>query len=202
MMIKRFILSSFAVLSLCLSGQVKAHGEDGHHHHGHSDVNKKITFLAMVTNKSGRTIGTALLEETPKGVLMTVDVKDTGETGWRAIHYHAIADCSPLDGEIEGKGAFTNSGGHFNPDGTEHGFHHQEGAHAGDMPNIYVHEDGTAKVKILNTFVTLHKQNVEGRASLFDEDGSALIIHEGIDDYKSQPSGAAGPRFACAVIKQ
>jgi superoxide dismutase, Cu-Zn family len=72
---------------------------------------------------------------------------------------------------------FTSAGGHFNPDGKKHGMAAADGAHAGDM--------------------------LKGRAnSLFDSDGSALVIHAGADDYKTDPTGNAGDRIACGVIVQ
>jgi len=153
-----------------------------------------------VANDSGAQIGTLKMVETPKGVLMTLDLTQMGAEGERAVHFHEKGDCSPLKGEIEGKGAFTNSGGHYNPKGHDHGFHMARGAHAGDMPNLIVHAGGVVKVKILNTFVTLLPQETDGRAPLFDTDGSALVIHAGADDYVSQPSGAAGSRYACAEL--
>jgi Cu-Zn family superoxide dismutase len=66
------------------------------------------------------------------------------------------------------------------------------------MPNQFVQDDGTLRAHVLNPQVTLGA----GKATLFDADGSALIIHVGADDYTSQPAGAAGDRFACAVIEQ
>lgn len=70
------------------------------------------------------------------------------------------------------------------------------GPHGGDMPNQHVGADGVLKAQILNTGVTL----APGPRSLKDADGSALVIHSGMDDYMTQPSGAAGSRIACAVI--
>jgi Cu-Zn family superoxide dismutase len=71
------------------------------------------------------------------------------------------------------------------------------GPHGGDMPNQHVGADGMLDVQVLNTGVTLAK----GPKSLLDADGSALVIHAKPDDYKTQPSGDAGDRIACAVIK-
>lgn len=168
----------------------------------HKDMHKDTAphYFTPVINKQGDQIGTADLVETQKGVLMTLDLKEMGDAGERAIHFHEKADCTPLAGNEEQKGPFTNSGGHYNPADKGHGFHHHDGAHAGDMPNLIVHKDGTVKVKILNTFVTLLPTQQGKRAPLFDEDGSALIIHAGADDYKSQPTGDAGGRLACGVI--
>jgi Cu-Zn family superoxide dismutase len=150
-------------------------------------------YKVALINNAGEQTGTVDLEETTKGVLMTLDIYGLGKAGERAIHIHETAACSPIK-------TFKNAGGHYNPNEEAHGLHHENGTHAGDMPNLIVREDGTVKVKILNTFVTLDEEEKDGRAPLFDEDGSALMIHAGADDYKSQPSGAAGARVACGVI--
>jgi Cu-Zn family superoxide dismutase len=69
-----------------------------------------------------------------------------------------------------------------------------EGPHAGDMPNLHVPEGGKLKIEVLNPTVTLEAE------SLLDDDGSAIVIHSGSDDYTSDPAGNAGDRIACGVI--
>ncbi len=68
------------------------------------------------------------------------------------------------------------------------------------MPNIFVLQNGEIKTEVFNARVALSDQSRDGRAPLYDADGSALVIHSGADDYASQPSGAAGDRIACAEI--
>jgi len=70
-----------------------------------------------------------------------------------------------------------------------------EGPHAGDMPNLHVPGDGKIQVEVLDPMVTLNK-----KAPLLDQDGSALVIHAGVDDYVSDPAGNAGDRIACGVV--
>jgi Cu-Zn family superoxide dismutase len=70
-----------------------------------------------------------------------------------------------------------------------------EGPHAGDMPNLHVPADGKLSIEVLNPTVTLSADS-----ALLDEDGAALVIHAGSDDYKSDPAGNAGDRIACGVI--
>ena len=65
--------------------------------------------------------------------------------------------------------------------------------HVGDMPNIHVPESGALEIEVLNAHLMLD-------AVLFDDDGAAIVIHEGPDDYITDPAGAAGPRIACGVI--
>jgi Cu-Zn family superoxide dismutase len=66
------------------------------------------------------------------------------------------------------------------------------GPHEGDMPNIYVPADGKLEIEVLNPKVTI--------ATLHDAGGSALVIHAGADDYKTDPAGNAGNRIACGVV--
>jgi Cu-Zn family superoxide dismutase len=73
-----------------------------------------------------------------------------------------------------------------------------DGLHAGDMPNLHIPAGGALMVEVLNPAVTLEKGKPN---SLFGPDGTALIVHAGKDDYKTDPTGDAGGRIACAVIQ-
>jgi len=137
----------------------------------------------------GQTLGMASLEQTPAGVLISINATGLGE-GERAFHIHESGYCDP-------RVSFVSAGGHFAPGGTAHGFRDAKGPHAGDMPNLFVTTDGKVQAQVLNRSVRLSDS---GEGALLDADGSALVIHGGADDYASQPAGAAGPRIACAVI--
>jgi superoxide dismutase, Cu-Zn family len=141
---------------------------------------------AALKDTGGKAVGDIDLMETPAGVLLRVSLKGV-PPGERAFHIHEVGKCEP---------PFTSAGGHFNPGGHKHGYHSGEG-HAGDMPNLHVPQSGELKVEILNPKVTL----VKGKPnSLFDDDGSSIVIHAKGDDYKSDPAGNAGDRIACGVI--
>lgn len=165
--------------------------------------------LATATFKTQESAdaGTADLSEGPEGVVIRVTA--TGlKPGWHAIHFHETGDCSD-----EG---YKKSGSHVQhlqvPEGSitaeligpdekkPHGLLNPEGPDSGDLPNIYAAEDGTVNAELYSDRVTLSE--AEGRANLIDEDGSALVIHEGPDDHMSQPIGGAGARVACAVIEK
>jgi Cu-Zn family superoxide dismutase len=88
------------------------------------------------------------------------------------------------------------AGGHFNPTTKKHGLLATGGPHAGDMPNLFVPADGKLSIEVLVPSVTLGA----GPASLFDADGSALMLHATADDYASDPAGNAGGRIACGVL--
>jgi Cu-Zn family superoxide dismutase len=106
------------------------------------------------------------------------------------MHFHETADCS--DGE-----SFETAGDHHNPGSHEHGYLPDAGPHAGDLPNFTIVEGQAADVEFFSSMVRLS----DGDAPLLDDDGSALVIHAGADDYESQPSGESGDRIACAELK-
>lgn len=143
---------------------------------------------APLKDAQGKEVGSANLTQTPHGVLINVAVKGL-PPGDHAIHVHAVGKCEP---------PFTSAGGHFNPDSKKHGILAAEGHHAGDMPNLHVPQDGNLTIEILNASLTLDKGKPN---SVFDADGSALVIHAKGDDYKSDPAGDAGGRIACGVIQ-
>jgi Cu-Zn family superoxide dismutase len=146
------------------------------------------TAKATLKNAEGKAVGSAALTQTPAGVLIRLSVKGL-PAGERAFHIHGVGKCEP---------PFASAGPHFNPGGKKHGLMAAEGHHAGDLPNLHVPAGGELTVEVLNPAVTLEK----GKAnSLFGPQGTALVIHAGKDDYKSDPAGDAGGRIACGVVE-
>ena len=112
------------------------------------------------------------------------------EPGRHGFHIHDKGDCSAPDA--------ASAGAHFNPGGKKHGVMVGDGPHAGDMPNLHIPADGSLVVEVLNAAVTLEKDKPN---SLFKPEGTALVIHAGKDDYKTDPTGDAGGRIACGVVE-
>ena len=142
---------------------------------------------AVLHDKSGKEVGTVDLLQTPAGVLLKLALKGV-PAGEHAFHIHAAAKCEPP--------GFTSAGPHFNPTNEKHGILSGHG-HAGDMPNLHVPQNGELSVEVLNAAVTLEPGKPN---SLFHPEGTAIVVHEGVDDYKSDPAGNAGARLACGVI--
>ncbi|MCK6557163.1 superoxide dismutase family protein [Candidatus Binatia bacterium] len=144
------------------------------------------TARADMVSDTGAKVGTAELEQTPHGVLITLNVRGL-PPGPHAFHIHSVGVCEP---------PFTSAGGHFNPAAKQHGIRNPAGMHAGDFPNIEVPASGATRAEVLAGGVTIGP----GPATLFDADGSSLVIHAGPDDYRTDPAGNAGGRIACGVV--
>lgn len=144
---------------------------------------------ADIVNAQGQKIGTAKIVPVKTGVKIEVKVArmSPGEHG---IHVHAVGKCEGPE--------FKTAGGHLNPDTKKHGKDNPEGPHAGDLLNLEVKADGEGKATLLDTMVTLG----DGPNSLFHDGGTALVIHEKVDDYKTDPAGNSGARIACGVIEK
>ena len=142
-----------------------------------------------VINSDEAEIGTATFRQDTDGIV-TVELKlkdlEAGEYG---MHIHMVG--------LATAPTFEDAGGHFNPKGVEHGTESETGPHAGDLPNLVVGEDGTVEETIEIPDVSL---DPAGENTLNSTDGTTLIIHEGTDDYTTQPTGDAGDRQAAAVI--
>ena len=141
---------------------------------------------AELRDLDGRVVGTATLTQGAHGLV--VDLALTGiAAGAHAMHVHDVGRCEP---------PFTSAGGHYNPLLRAHGVKAPNGVHAGDLPNVHVTAGGTTRAEVF----TRELQLGAGAGTVFDRDGSSLMIHSAADDYASDPAGNAGTRIACGVI--
>jgi superoxide dismutase, Cu-Zn family len=147
------------------------------------------TAKTVLHDKGGKELGIVDLTSTPAGVLLKVSLKGV-PAGEHAFHIHAAAKCEPP--------TFESAGPHFNPTNAKHGMLAGSG-HAGDMPNLHVPQSGELSVEIVNAAITLEKGKPN---SVFVPSGTSIVLHEGVDDYKSDPAGNAGARLACGAINE
>jgi Cu-Zn family superoxide dismutase len=139
----------------------------------------------------GTAAGTVSFVETPHGLLIRARLQNL-PAGPHGFHIHETGACAP---------DFGAAGGHYAPAGTEHGYENASGFHAGDLPNVFVQDDGTATADFFVPWLTLQDSpKADAPYPLDDGDGSAVMVHADGDDYRAEPPGSTGDRIACGVI--
>ena len=147
-----------------------------------------LSASATLIRGDGTTVGQAML--TPKDGGLWLEVEASGLTpGAHGIHLHAVGKCTAPD--------FASAGGHWNPMQHKHGTEAADGPHMGDLPNLVADDAGKAHLAALVSMATLDGSEM----GVFDADGTAIVIHAGPDDYKTDPSGNSGARVACGVVR-
>ena len=137
--------------------------------------------------KGNKTAGTADFYQVSNRVRVVASVSGLVPGREHGFHVHEAGDCSSGDG--------MSAKGHFNPHGKPHGHFSSGERHAGDMPSLRADASGNAKLDTTLDIITV----TSGSASVV---GRGLIVHADPDDYKTQPTGNAGARLACAVIQK
>lgn len=136
---------------------------------------------ATLHDTTGNVVGFARLTEDASG-RVHVNIKASGLTAGRhGVHIHNTGLCAP---------AFAAAGAHHNPLGAVHG------SHAGDLPNLIVNAAGQGRLNATTQAATV----THGPLTVFDTNGSAIVIHAAEDDLVTDPTGNSGGRIACGVI--
>jgi len=152
------------------------------------DMMKEKTVTVQLESKSESTAtGTVKFTEKDGVVIMKAELSGLNP-GTHAIHIHENADCSAPDGK--------SAGGHWNPTFENHGkWGDAEGYHKGDIGNFEADENGNGSISMQTDEWCIgcddSKKNILGKG---------IIVHQGEDDFTSQPSGAAGARVSCGGI--
>ena len=150
----------------------------------------KPRALAHLQGLDGKTVGTVTFQSADRGVLIEFDLSGL-PPGPHGIHLHVSGNC-------DAKTGFTSAGPilGLGPVARKHGFFAEGGPLAGDLPNQYAGADGHLHATTWTNSFALGN----GKRSIFDRDGVAVIVDQRGDDYRSQPMGESGARIACGVV--
>lgn len=145
---------------------------------------------ALIQDATGEVIGYGHFAEDSLGYV-AIDLRvERLAAGHHGLHLHAVGRC-------EGP-AFLSAGGHFNPLSTQHGLLNPDGPHAGDLPALQVDSTSIGHIRVTTDRVRL----APGALSLFDLDGTAVVVHADDDDQVTDATGNSGARLACGVLRQ
>ena len=174
-LIRVILLIFFVGAVSVIHSQVKDKADDN------SDLLSAVCIL--YPTEGNETSGIVKFTQTSEGIKIVADVNGL-TPGKHGFHIHEFGDCSRLDGK--------SAGGHFNPDGKNHGAPDGSERHVGDLGNLVAGNDGKAHYEWIDSHISF-----TGLNSIM---GRAIIVHAGEDDLTSQPTGNAGARLACGVI--
>ena len=150
---------------------------------------QKAHAVAHLKGLDGKALGSVDLAAVNRGILITFDLHDL-PPGPHAIHLHGSGNCDVKSG-------FTAAGPILTLiPGKQHGYLAEGGPEAGDLPNQYADDQGRLHATTLTNAFSLGN----GKKSIFDHDGVAVIIDQRGDDYRTQPLGNAGDRIGCGVV--
>jgi len=146
----------------------------------------KALAITLEPKSNSKVAGTATFTE--KNGKVTFEAKISGLTpGVHAIHIHEKSDCTAADG--------SSAGGHWNPTFKKHGKWGAEEYHKGDIGNFTADAQGNGTITLTTDEWCIGCED-ETKNVL----GKGIIVHQGADDFKTQPTGDAGGRVACAGI--
>ena len=148
-------------------------------------VSSTKAAVAELKKADGTRVGDVQFASTGDGVRVQATLTGLAPNSVHGFHVHEGSDCVAPD--------FKSAGGHFDPDGHEHGAMGR-GSHAGDLGNITADDDGMAMLDVMTTDLRL-----EGEDSALNR---SVVLHADADDLMSQPSGDAGSRMACGEVRQ
>lgn len=145
------------------------------------------TATTTIESRSGSKVtGKAVFTELPSGGTKAEVWIENATPGTHGLHIHEKGDCSAPDA--------MSAGGHFNAAGNPHAAPADKARHNGDFGNIEIGADGKGHLEITSDMLTVKP----GPNSVV---GKSVIFHEKADDLKTQPTGNAGGRYGCGVVK-
>lgn len=185
-----FALAAVFSASVCANDHAHSH-HDHASHQATTGAHITITINAVSADGVGQALGEVVVTETAYGLVFQPNLKGLSG-GLHGFHIHENPSCDAKEKDGKQTAALA-AGGHFDPAKTgKHGTPWGDG-HLGDLPALFVDQDGNASNPVLAPRIK----------SLKDIQGRSLMIHAGGDNHADDPAplGGGGARAACGVIK-
>jgi Cu-Zn family superoxide dismutase len=181
---KRQVLTASCVLVIALFAGCAQEGDDTQAATHGREVKKALAWVNATSGNEFQASAIFVKSGSQIELQITVDPAPPGE---HAVHIHEHGDCSSPDGK--------SAGGHWNPTGENHGKWGVDPFHLGDIGNVMVGEDGTGALSLTTDLWSM------GTGAENDILNRAVIVHADADDFETQPTGNAGARLGCGVIR-
>jgi Cu-Zn family superoxide dismutase len=175
----RLLAATAALLASCANPGAKSVASAG-------AAARQVVAATTLLAADGSTKGNATLSAAGDGLELRIEAAEL-PAGQHGLHLHTAGRCDAPD--------FASAGPHLNPHAKQHGTGNPQGSHLGDLPNIALGADGKGSLT-----VPLAGPRADVEPILFDADGTAIVIHAGPDDNRTDPSGNSGARIACGVL--
>lgn len=172
---KKLILSILIVIAVIIGCKTTNNSNDA-----------KSLKLVFESKSNSAVTGNATFKE-KSGKVTFIAIMSGLKPGIHAIHIHEKSDCTAADG--------SSAGGHWNPTFKKHGKWGVGECHKGDIGNFLADEKGNGSITL-----TTDEWAIGGEDASKNIIGKGLIVHQGADDFISQPAGNAGARIACSAI--
>lgn len=181
-----FISTSFLLACADGEGSGSSNAEDALRDSAAAHENRAV---ATISGTVADTVlnGSAIFEALENGKVrfsLTLNVPSKANSTV-AVHIHEHGDCGDMG---------NHAGGHWNPTGTDHGKWGEGSFHSGDIGNIEIDGSGNATIELESDLWSV------GGSAQTDVLNKTIVVHSGVDDYKSQPAGNSGPRIGCGII--
>lgn len=147
---------------------------------------RQVVAAATILSAENSVTGNAVVAVQDGEIELQLEGMDL-PPGVHGVHLHTTGRCVPP--------GFSSAGGHLDPFGRKHGTLNPQGPHLGDLPNLTIADNGMGRY-----VVPLRGSYADVMEKMFDDDGTAIVVHARADDYRTDPSGDSGGRIGCGVF--
>jgi len=154
-----------------------------------NEASNSAEAILSGTQSDTTVTGTVSFNEDNGKVKMMLDITVPKKANQSvAVHIHEHGNCGDMGKEAHG---------HWNPTKMNHGKWGSAAFHSGDIGNVNLNAEGKGTLELETDL-----WSISGTDSTKNILNKAIIVHGGVDDFTTQPTGNAGSRIGCGVINK